>query len=238
MVKRRGLSANEAALWARVAATVEAMEDNSLLPSRSPSLAFGSGEGLGVGPIVRAKPSVQTPGPTPLRLGSKLPSLVAPPLKRRGIESQNTQLLPSPSGEGLGVGAIVRTPTSRGGTSPAPTPPQNTLDAKWDRRLGKGEVAPDFTLDLHGHSLDAAWGRLNHGLTLAQAQGARLVLVITGKPRPVEAADRGRQRGAIRAKLMDWLASGSHASKIAAVRSAHPRHGGAGAVYVVLRKAR
>ena len=112
------------------------------------------------------------------------------------------------------------------------------LDAGWDQRLGKGAIAPDFTLDLHGHSLDAAWSRLEHGLAQASAHGARVVLVITGKPRPVDAADRGRQRGAIRAKLLDWLALGSHASKIAAVRGAHPRHGGAGAVYVVLKRIR
>ena len=65
---------------------------------------------------------------------------------------------------------------------------------------------------------------------------ARVVLVITGRPRPAEAADRGGQRGAIRAKLIDWLAAGPHASRIAAVRGAHPRHGGAGAVYVVLKR--
>ncbi len=68
--------------------------------------------------------------------------------------------------------------------------------------------------------------------------GARVVLVITGKPRPVEAADRGERRGAIRAKLLDWLAHGSHASRIASVRGAHRKHGGAGAVYVILKKAR
>lgn len=112
------------------------------------------------------------------------------------------------------------------------------LDANWDRRLSKGAVPPDFTLDLHGHSLDAAWSRLEHGLTLAHSQGARLVLVITGRPRPVDAADRGTKRGAIRAKLMDWLAAGSHAGRIAAMRGAHPRHGGAGAVYVVLKRGR
>ena len=65
-----------------------------------------------------------------------------------------------------------------------------------------------------------------------------MVLVITGRARPVDAADRGSRRGAIRAKLLDWLAAGPHGSKIAAVRPAHPRHGGAGAVYVVLRRAR
>ena len=68
--------------------------------------------------------------------------------------------------------------------------------------------------------------------------GARMVLLITGRPRPVEAADRGGQRGAIRAKVIDWLAAGPHASRIAAVRPAHRKHGGAGALYVVLRRGR
>jgi DNA-nicking Smr family endonuclease len=72
----------------------------------------------------------------------------------------------------------------------------------------------------------------------AKALGARVVLVITGKPRPAEAADRGERRGAIRAKVLDWLAAGPHASSIASVRQAHRRHGGDGALYLVLRKAR
>ena len=112
------------------------------------------------------------------------------------------------------------------------------LDSSWERKLAKAAIAPDFTLDLHGHTLDAAHDRLDQGLSLALSQGARMVLVITGRARPVDAADRGSRRGAIRAKLLDWLAAGPHGSKIAAVRPAHPRHGGAGAVYVVLRRAR
>ena len=109
------------------------------------------------------------------------------------------------------------------------------LDAGWDHKLARGLVAPDFTLDLHGATLDAAHGRLEHGLTLALAQGARLVLLITGRDRP---SDDRMSRGAIRRKFMDWLAIGPHASRIAAVRAAHPRHGGAGAVYIVLRRPR
>ena len=85
-------------------------------------------------------------------------------------------------------------------------------------------------------SLDAAHARLDHGLTLALAQGARLVLLITGRPRPGDHAGRGERRGAIRAKFLDWLAAGPHAARIAAIRPAHPRHGGAGAVYLVLRR--
>ena len=70
------------------------------------------------------------------------------------------------------------------------------------------------------------------------ALGARVVLLITGRPRPTEAADRGDRRGAIRAKVLDWLAAGAHASRIAAVRPAHRKHGGAGALYIILRRPR
>ena len=133
--------------------------------------------------------------------------------------------------------------TAFGGPSPRPgedrkvraTLDRHGLDASWDRKLAQGTVAPDFTLDLHGHTLDAAHARLDHGLALALAQNARLVLLITGRERPSE--DR-RSRGVIRRKFLDWLAHGSHASRIAAIRPAHPRHGGAGAVYIVLKRTR
>ncbi len=114
----------------------------------------------------------------------------------------------------------------------------DTLDGHRDRRLKSGRFEPDFSLDLHGHTLDAAWHRLDSGLVQAKAMGARVVLVVTGKPRPVDAADRGTSRGAIRAKILDWLAAGPHANDIAAIRHAHRRHGGYGALYLVLRRKR
>jgi len=135
------------------------------------------------------------------------------------------------------------------GRVPAPLPPKVPppkpradvpahLDGTWDRRIAKGTLAPDFSLDLHGSTLDQAYSRLMHGLAQAKAMGARVVLVVTGKPRPVDAADRGTARGAIRAKVADWLAASEHASDIVAVRGAHRRHGGQGAIYVVLKKRR
>jgi DNA-nicking Smr family endonuclease len=115
----------------------------------------------------------------------------------------------------------------------------NTLDASWDRKLASGAVAPDMTIDLHGCSLHQAHDRLDHGLGRAIAQGARLVLLVTGKaPR----ADTSRLdlplRGIIRASVNDWISAGPHAGRIAAIRGAHPRHGGAGALYIVLRRVR
>ena len=112
------------------------------------------------------------------------------------------------------------------------------LDSHWERRFKGGVVEPDFTLDLHGHTLDSAHARLEDGLAQAKAMGARVVLLVAGKPRPVEAADRGERRGAIRAKLLDWLAAGPHGSDIAAIRKAHRRHGGEGALYLVLKRRR
>jgi DNA-nicking Smr family endonuclease len=132
-----------------------------------------------------------------------------------------------------------RVPAPRPAPEPPPAPPPGPgLDSAWERKLARAAIAPDFTLDLHGHTLDQAHRRLDMGLGQAKAMGARLVLLVTGKSRPVEAADRGQRRGAIRAKVLDWLAAGPHASDIAAIRPAHRRHGGDGALYLVLKRRR
>jgi DNA-nicking Smr family endonuclease len=112
-------------------------------------------------------------------------------------------------------------------------PPANTLDGSWDRRLSRGLVQPDLAVDLHGHTLDSAYRTLDQGLEQAIARGARVLLLVTGKPR-----DPSSGRGAIRAAVGDWIAASRHADRIAAVRGAHPRHGGTGALYIVLRRPR
>jgi DNA-nicking Smr family endonuclease len=119
---------------------------------------------------------------------------------------------------------------------PAKKVPGTTLDSTWDRRLSRGLAQPDVTVDLHGHNLATAYSLLDRRLDQAIADGARLLLLVTGKPpsddrRPVA-------RGAIRAAVGDWLAASRHAGEIAAVRNAHPRHGGQGALYIVLRRKR
>lgn len=139
--------------------------------------------------------------------------------------------------------AIRPAPEARAPAAPEPAlrpskarQPGTTLDASWDRRLARGLVAPDSALDLHGHNLATAYDLLDRRLDQAIAAGQRLLLLITGKP-PADGRAPAK-RGAIRAAVGDWLAASRHAGDIAAVRNAHPRHGGAGALYIVLRRKR
>ena len=114
-----------------------------------------------------------------------------------------------------------------------------TLDAVWDRKLAKGEVAPDRTMDLHEMTVAEAHRALDAGLASAVAAGARLLVIVAGKARegrPARLMPGGR--GIIAASVEDWLALSPFAGNIAAVRPAHIRHGGAGALYVVLRRKR
>jgi len=117
-------------------------------------------------------------------------------------------------------------------------PPHPGLDSHWDRKFKAGAVQPDYTLDLHGHTLDTAYDRLMAGIDQARAMDARVILLIAGRSRPVDPADRQHRRGAIRAKLLDWLAASRHSDAISAIRKAHIRHGGEGALYLVLKRGR
>lgn len=95
-----------------------------------------------------------------------------------------------------------------------------------------------MTIDLHGHTLASAHARLGQAIALGLAQGARILLVITGKPPKTAASGKATRRGAIRGEIGHWLETGAHADRIASVRAAHPRHGGEGALYVILRRSR
>jgi DNA-nicking Smr family endonuclease len=129
----------------------------------------------------------------------------------------------------------VAPPLVRATPTPASPAASNHLDGSWDRRIARGLVAPDSMIDLHGHSLASAHALLDRALERSIGRGDRVLLLVTGKaPRPE--AERPFARGAIRAAVPDWLAASRHADRIAAVRHAHPRHGGAGALYVVLRR--
>lgn len=126
-------------------------------------------------------------------------------------------------------------PPPRKPPAPPPPPPQpgTTLDGTWDRKLRSGSIQPDRVVDLHGLNLEGAWRAIDTALERASDAEERVILLITGHHRPGEPPV---QRGRIRAAVHDWLAVSRHASRIAAVRGAHPRHGGGGSLYIILRR--
>jgi len=136
---------------------------------------------------------------------------------------------PNPSLKGEGV--------KKTNAEPARATPGTTLDGSWDRRLSRGAIQPDATVDLHGHTLSSAHALLDAALDRSIARGDRVILLITGKP-PRPESQRPHARGAIRAAVGDWLRASRHAGAVAAIRGASPRHGGSGALYIVLRKPR
>jgi DNA-nicking Smr family endonuclease len=146
------------------------------------------------------------------------------------------QAEPPPPGPEPAPAVAKASPAPARPVPPRKAKPGTTLDASWDRRLAQGLVQPDLTVDLHGHNLATAYDLLDRRLDQAVSSGARLLLLITGKPPQGEG--RPVQRGAIRAAVGDWLAASRHAGDIAAVRGAHRRHGGSGALYIILRRRR
>lgn len=109
------------------------------------------------------------------------------------------------------------------------------LDGSWDRQIHKGGIIPDISVDLHETTLSGAYARLDRALEQAIHQRLRVILLVTGKPGKHDRAS-GTGRGAIAAVVRDWLAASRHAASISAVRKAHPRHGGDGALYIVLKR--
>jgi DNA-nicking Smr family endonuclease len=168
-------------------------------------------------------------------LWARVAATVTPlPGKPAALPSPAAPPGPSPTPSSKPSARLRPPPTAKPSALPAKAPPADTLDGGWDRRLRRGVVAPDRTIDLHGHTLTSAHAALEAALGRAVADDVRVLLVVTGKPPRASEA----RRGLIRASIGEWLSVSSYRGRIAAVRIAHPRHGGSGALYLILRRRR
>ena len=138
-----------------------------------------------------------------------------------------------------------RKPSSKPGPKPAvtvgpaaPTPagalPPAPLGRRLKQRIARGAHAIDGRLDLHGMTQAAAHDALRGFLRAAQARGGRIVLVITGKG----SGDPTGVRGVLKRQVPLWLRLPEFRSLVVGFESAGIGHGGEGALYLSLRKAR
>jgi len=118
----------------------------------------------------------------------------------------------------------------------SPPAPPAELERRQARRIASGRIAIAARLDLHGDHQDQARARLRTFLFAAHARGELTVLVITGKgASPGEPAGEP-PRGVLRRNVPHWLAEPDLSAIVAGFSEASVRHGGAGALYVRLRK--
>jgi DNA-nicking Smr family endonuclease len=116
-------------------------------------------------------------------------------------------------------------------------PPFAPLGRRMRQKLARGSESIDARIDLHGMTQDRAHAALAHFLRRAQHEGARVVLVITGKGlRP--GSDPHAERGVLKRQVPLWLESAELRPLVIGFESATVGHGGAGALYVRVRKGR
>lgn len=108
------------------------------------------------------------------------------------------------------------------------------IERQLRQKLSRGRMAPDAMIDLHGLRQREASVALRNFLVRAQAEGARLVLVVTGKGERL--ASSGLTPGILRKNVPNWLRSMEYQPVVAGFEEAARPHGGTGALYVRLRR--
>jgi DNA-nicking Smr family endonuclease len=137
-----------------------------------------------------------------------------------------------PKSELAGVVATPAMPNTMPKASPVDLRAGDTagLDGSTQKRLFRGDVTIDARLDLHGFNVVQAQCKLTQFLGQARLSGNRCLLVITGKG--------ARGEGVLRSSVPEWLKSPPLSDLVLAIAQAKLRDGGAGALYVLLRRQR
>lgn len=116
------------------------------------------------------------------------------------------------------------------------TPPGRVIEPGMRRRLTRGHLPIDATIDLHGLRQHEAHAALCRFIAARHARGDRTLLVITGKGLKRDGGE-GPQKGVLRSMLPVWLAEKSIAPMVAGWDASARAHGGEGAYYVRLKRA-
>jgi DNA-nicking Smr family endonuclease len=133
---------------------------------------------------------------------------------------------------------------------PAVSPSSTPIEKRKSRQLAKGQRPIEAVLDLHGMRQREAHASLRRFIATSHASGCKFVKVITGKgarlssddarDRPFDApgsGDHGEgERGVLKRLVPEWLREPGIGALVVGFSSAGRGHGGAGALYVELRR--
>jgi DNA-nicking Smr family endonuclease len=146
------------------------------------------------------------------------------PLRRHSAGAIDAEKEPEPPAAPKAAAPRAAKPAAKPNLKapPAPAP----LGRKEKAKVARGRTRIERRLDLHGHTQSEAHAALLRFLHKAGDDGARLVLVITGRS------------GVLKRQVPLWLALPEFRALVVGFEEAHQRHGGEGALYLRLRKGR
>ncbi len=168
---------------------------------------------------------VQPLAPDPRgRLNAPPPTAPRPPRSRREGEDSEAYAQLADLIDGVGPFEVSDGDETFEGLAPG-------IDRRLLKNLKKGDYALQAQLDLHGLTSEEARGEVERFIDHARNSGKRCVLIIHG---------RGHNSAdgipVLKERLKVWLTRGRSARAVLAFCTARPHDGGAGALYLLLRK--
>lgn len=172
---------------------------------------------------------------TPLKQGRPAAVKPTPQDNAKAAKAAATKKSSNASGGKKPTAAPYQPPAQ---ASPPARSSLNPVDRKLTRRIGRGARPVDAAVDLHGLTQRQAHNRLLTFLLRAQADGHRLVLVVTGKGFVEPSAHwwEDGNRGILRRAVPQWLTTEPFRDLVVGYEQAHRHKGGAGAIYVQIRR--
>src|SRR3984893_6655681 len=194
------------------------------------------------------------------RPSTSIPELTPPPRRKRGLSEEERALWESVAKQVKPLRKRHRAmkpptaaPDAEGSVAPqpdappkpqAPTkilpppkqepPPLAPIGRRERSHLSRGRKEIDARLDLHGMTQTRAHRALFGFLQRAHHDGLTFVLIITGKGKMGPESERG----VLRRQVPHWLSLPEFRSLVVGFEEAHIGHGGEGALYVRIRRAR
>ncbi|MGA7999418.1 MAG: Smr/MutS family protein [Bradyrhizobium sp.] len=194
-----------------------------------------------------------------MKRSSPIPELPAPPRRKRSLTEEERALWESVAKQIKPLRKKPRAAKAEAAEAPAPpkpaastrphppakiprppkpeppaAPPLAPLGRRERSQLSRGKKQIDARLDLHGMTQTRAHHALSGFLQRAHHDGLTFVLVITGKGK----LGAESERGVLRRQVPHWLSLPEFRALVVGFEEAHIGHGGEGALYVRIRRAR